>query len=404
MKNITNIKFILVLFAILLLNFTVKSQDESEEKKEDVYQFTIEKEIQVTDVRNQYRAGTCWSYSGLSFLEAELIRMGKGEHNLSKMWIVRYTYLEKAIKYVRMHGSLNFSGGGAFHDVFNMIDKYGIVPEESYLGLEYGEEKHVHGELDNILKAYVDAVKENKNKKLSSAWIKGYEGILDAYLGKTPEKIEYNGKTFTPKEFANHLEIKSENYINLTSYTHHKFYNKFIMEIPDNWAWGYAYNVPINELMEIIDNALNNGYTICWGADVSEKGFSWKNGIAIIPEDEKPNLDGLEASRWENLSAKERDKLLYSFEEIVPEKEVNQEMRQQAFDNYETTDDHGMVINGIAKDQNGTKYYRVLNSWDKSNKYDGFLYASESFVKYKTMNIVVHKDAIPKEIFNKLKK
>jgi bleomycin hydrolase len=385
----------------LILSFTFLSAQDVDEKQ-DTYQFTHIKEIPVTDVKNQFRSGTCWSFSGLSFLEAEIIRMGKGEFDLSKMWIVRFTYLEKAIKYVRMHGHMNFSAGGAFHDVFNMIDKYGIVPENVYQGLEYGEDKHVHGEVDIILKNYVDAVKANKNRKLSTAWIDGYNGVLDAYFGKVPAEFEYKGKDYTPKTFADYLGINKSDYINLTSYTHHPFYETFIMEIPDNWAWGHAYNVPIDELMEIFDYAINNGFTVCWGSDVSEKGFSWTNGIAINPEEERPDLDGLERSRWENLSAKEREKLLFSFEEIVPEKQVTQEMRQIAFDNFQTTDDHGMVINGIAKDQNGTKYYLVKNSWDTSNKYDGFLYASESFVKYKTMNIVVHKEAIPKNIQKKL--
>lgn len=391
-----------VIMMLLFSLFTNSSFAQESEDKKEVYEFTIIKEIPVTVVKNQHRSGTCWSFSGLSFIEAELLRRGKGEFDLSKMWIVRYTYLEKAIKYVRMHGYINFSAGGAFHDVFNMIERYGIVPEDVYPGLEYGEEKHVHGEIDELLKAYVDAIKANKNRKLSTAWIDGFNSVLDTYFGETVESFNYNGKNYTPKQFSEYLGIKSSDYVNLTSYTHHPFYEKFIMEIPDNWAWGYAHNVPINELMKIIDNALNNGYTVCWGSDVSEKGFSWTNGIAINPEEDRPDLDGLERSRWENLSVREREKLLYGFDQILPEKTVTQEMRQIAFDNYQTTDDHGMLINGIAHDQNGTKYYLVKNSWDVSNKYNGFLYASESFVKYKTMNIVVHKDAIPKNILKKL--
>lgn len=396
----TRIKY---LVAVLLLNIwglCLFSQEDSQDK--DIYLFSVLKEIPVTPVKNQHRSGTCWSFSGLSFIEAELLRTGKGEHNLSKMWIVRKTYEEKAIKYVRMHGHLNFSPGGAFHDVFIMIDNYGIVPESVYSGLEYGEEMHVHGELDAVLKAFVDAVKSNRNRKLSTAWFDAYKSVLDKYFGKVPESFVYNGKTHTPKDFTKFLEINTSDYINLTSYTHHPFYNKFIMEIPDNWAWGYAYNLPIDELMEVIDNALENDFTIAWGSDVSEKGFSWSNGIAIVPEEDRPDLDGLERARWESLSASERDKLLYAFDEILPEKIITQEMRQIAFDNYQTTDDHGMLINGVAQDQNGTKYYLVKNSWGTSNKYDGFLFASENFVRYKTMNIVVHKDAIPKKTRNKL--
>ncbi len=396
----TSLKYLTVILLLNIWGLCLFSQEDSQE--EDVYKFSILKEIPVTPVKNQHRSGTCWSFSGLSFIEAELLRTGKGEHNLSKMWIVRKTYQEKASKYVRMHGHLNFSPGGAFHDVFIMIDNYGIVPESVYGGLEYGEDMHVHGELDAVLKAFVDAVKSNRNRKLSTAWFDAYKSVLDKYFGEMPESFEYNGKTYTPQEFAKFLEINTSDYVNLTSYTHHPFYKKFIMEIPDNWAWGYAYNLPIGDLMEVIDNALENDYTIAWGSDVSEKGFSWSNGIAIVPEKGRPDLDGLERARWENLSASERDELLYAFDEVLPEKNITQEMRQTAFDNYQTTDDHGMLINGIAQDQNGTKYYLVKNSWGTSNKYEGFLFASKNFVKYKTMNIVVHKDAIPQKTKNKL--
>jgi bleomycin hydrolase len=316
--------------------------------------------------------------------------------------VVRNAYAAKAEKYVRVHGSLNFGGGGAFHDVFNVISQIGIVPEEVYKGLNYGEDNHVHGEFDAVLKAYVDAVKENENKKLSTAWLKGFNGILDAYLGEYPENFTYNGKKYTPKSYADELGFNSEDYIDITSYTHHPFYEKFILEIPDNWAWGEVYNVPMNEMIEIMDNAINNGYTVCWGADVSEKGFKWSKGFAVIPAENRPDLDGLERDKWEKLSAKEKENLLYELDKIVPEKEITQEMRQLAFDNYQTTDDHGMLISGIAYDQNGTKYYYVKNSWNTANIYDGYFYASEAFVKYKTMNIVVHKDAIPKELKKKM--
>jgi bleomycin hydrolase len=319
------------------------------------------------------------------------------------MWVVRNSYLEKAIKYVRMHGSLNFGGGGAFHDVFNVYKNYGMVPEEVYEGLNYGEDKHVHGEIDAILKAFVDAVIENKNKSLSTAWIEAFNGILDAYFSYRPKEFTYKGKNFTPKSFAASLGFNPDDYVNITSYTHHPFYENFILEIPDNWAWGESWNLPMEEMMQVIDNAIKNGYPVCWGADVSEKGFSWTKGVAIVPETDRPNLEGLEQAKWEEMSKSEKNKLLYGFEKPMPEKSITQKMRQEAFDNYETTDDHGMVIVGIAKDQLNATYYLVQNSWNTANVYDGFFYASKAFVSYKTMNIVVHKDALPKSIRMKMK-
>jgi bleomycin hydrolase len=395
-KNVFIISFLILAFAGLNLF------GQEDKEKKDVYQFTMEKQVPVTSVKDQYRAGTCWSFSGISFVEAELIRKGKGEYDLADLFIVRKAYEAKAEKYIRMHGETNFGGGGAFHDVFYVMENYGIVPEEQYRGLEYGEDNHVHGELDAVLKAYVDAILKNKNKKLSTAWFKGFQGILDAYLGEVPEHFTYNEKKYTPKSFAEELDFNRNDYINFTSYTHHPFYKSFILEIPDNWLWGESYNLPIEDLMTVMDNAISNGYSIAWGADVSEKGFKWSKGVAIVPADDRPDLDGLERAKWEELSSKEKNELLYSFEKPLKEKGITQEMRQVAFDNYQTTDDHGMLISGIAKDQNGAKYYYVKNSWNTKNIYNGYFYASESFVKYKTMNIVVHKSAIPKDILKKL--
>jgi len=391
MKNL-----LLGIIAFSVLSMGVFAQDETE-KTDEGYKITLQKEIKVSSVKDQYRAGTCWSYSGLAFIEAELLRMGKPETDLAELYIVRKAYESKAEKYIRMHGNINFGGGGAFHDVFNVIRDFGIVPEEAYKGLNYGEDNHVHGELDAVLKAYVDAVKENGNKKLTTAWLNGFKGILDAYLGEDPEEFTYNGNKYTPRSYANELGINTDDYVNITSYTHHPFYKPFILEIPDNWAWGLSYNVPLDEMIEIMDNAINNGFTVCWGADVSEKGFKWSKGIAVVPEEDRPDLDGLERDKWEKLSKKEKEELLYTLDNPVPEKVITQELRQIAFDNYQTTDDHGMLICGIATDQNGTKYYYVKNSWNTANIYEGYFYASESFVKYKTMNIVVHKDALPKE-------
>ncbi len=395
--------FIISLFALILFGLNSFAQEEEEKpEKKDVYEFTMQEQVPVTSVKDQYRAGTCWSYSGIGFVEAELMRQGKGEYDLADLFIVRKAYEYKAEKYVRMHGKTNFGGGGAFHDVFYVIENYGIVPEEIYKGLEYGEDNHVHGELDAVLEAYVSAVLKNKNKKLTTAWFRGLQGILDAYLGETPKEFTYNEKEYTPESFAKELDFDSDDYINFTSYTHHPFYKSFILEIPDNWLWGKSYNLPVDDMMKVLDNAIENGYPVAWGADVSEKGFKWSKGVAIVPAEDRPDLDGLERAKWEELSKREKDELLYSFEKPLKEKKISQEMRQVAFDNYQTTDDHGMLIAGIAKDQNDTKYYYVKNSWNTNNIYDGYFYASESFVKYKTMNIVVHKSAIPKDILKKL--
>lgn len=402
MKKLLLKKIGIISLVLLMIVSNLKAQEEKDKKPEG-YKFTVEKQIKTTSVKNQYKSGTCWSFSTLSFIESELIRMGKEEYDLSDMFCVRHAYNDKAVKYVRMHGSINFGSGGASHDVLDVIKKYGIVPEEVYNGLNYGETKHDHGELDAVLKAYVKAVADDNNKKLTTAWLKGFNGILDAYLGKLPETFNYKGKVYTPISFAKELGINTDDYYEFTSYTHHPFYSKFILEVPDNWAWGELYNVPLDEMMKIIDNAINNGYTIAWGADVSEKGFSWKNGVAIVPDEEKPDLQGSERDKWEKLTEREKAAQLYTFEKPVKEKIITQEMRQLAFDNYQTTDDHGMEICGIAKDQNGNKFYIVKNSWSVEGKYEGYFYASEAFVKYKTMGIMIHKNAVPKDIMKKLK-
>ena len=392
---------VLMTFALVFGSWSLRAQDKD---TDNGYEFTTKKRIETTSVKDQHRSGTCWSFSAISFLESEMIRMGKEPVDLSEMWTIRHSYSDKAIKYVRFHGNLNFAGGGAFHDVTNVIKKYGIVPEEVYSGLNYGTEKHVHGEIDGVLKGYVDKVLKNRNRKLTPAWHDGFEGILDAYFGEIPEEFEFEGKTYTPKSFAKDVVgLNPDDYITLSSYTHHPFYSTFILEVPDNWAYEEVYNLPVDEMMETMDYAIENGYTIAWASDVSEKGFSWTNGVAIVPEDNFEAIDDTEMAKWSELSDSEKQEMLYDFNGPKPEKKITQEMRQEAFDNYTTTDDHGMHITGIAHDQNGTKYYIVKNSWDDKNHiYDGYFYASESFVRYKTMDIMIHKDALPKDIAKKL--
>lgn len=369
------------------------------------YVFEDEIVLPTTSVKDQYRTGTCWSFSTLSFFESEMIRLGKPEVDLSEMFVVRNTYSDKAKRYVRLHGEGSFSAGGAFHDAKNVIVNYGIVPEQVYNGLNYGETKHVHGEMDNTLKQQVDAVIENNNKKLSTVWNQPVEATLDTYLGKLPESFEYEGKNYTPKSFAtDFVGLNMNDYIEITSYTHHPFYTEFVLEVPDNWSWDKVYNVPVNELEAIIDNSLASGYTVAWAADVSEKGFVTSNkGVAVLPAAVTDEMSDAEIARWEALPEREKERELYKLEKPVPEINVTQEMRQTAFDSYETTDDHGMHIIGTAKNQEGKVFYKVKNSWGDYNEYEGFFYVSKPYVNLKTMCIMVHKDAVPKQIREKLK-
>ena len=368
----------------------------------DGYQFTTVKEVKISPVKNQNRTGTCWCFSGLGFLESELLRMGKGEYDLSEMFIVNHSYKDKADKYVRLHGYLNFAQGGSFGDVLYAAKHYGLVPESVMNGLNYGENMHVHGEMESAAANYLEAIIKNPNRKLSTAWKKGFDGIIDAYLGELPEKFTYNGKEYTPKSFAEELGLNIDDYVSLTSFTHHPFYSTFPIEVQDNWRWDLSYNLPLNELMQVFDNAINNGYPIAWASDVSEKGFS-RNGVAVAADIESMERSGSDQDRWLGLSQTQKDQEIKKMlEKPCQEIKVTQELRQEEYDNYKTTDDHGMLIYGIAKDQTGKKFYMVKNSWGTDNKYKGTWYASETFVAFKTMNIVVHKNAIPKEIRAKL--
>ncbi len=383
------IKF--TLFAVIFTIFSTNTNAQKTNDNKETYSFKDIIRLPVTSVKNQYRSGTCWSFSGLSFLEAELIRMGKGNVDLSEMFIVNHCYKDKAERYVRMHGHLNFGGGGAFHDVTYVLRNYGLVTEDTYKGLNYGTENHVHGEMDEVLKKYVKGITENKNKKITPVWKAGFDGIIDSYLGKIPKA--------SPNNF---MGLNADNYVELTSFSHHPFYSSFILEVPDNWLWSSVYNLPINEFEQTIDNALKKGYTVAWAADVSHKGFQYSKGVAVIPDTEIENLDGLEQGKWEKLTKREKEAKIYGLSTIVKEKKITQEYRQEAFDNYLTTDDHGMLIIGTAKDQKGNDYYIIKNSWGISGKYDGYFYASKAFVIMQATNIMVNKESIPKNIRKKL--
>ncbi len=392
--------FILTLSIWLIAGFSFAGN-----KDDEGYKFQSIKEIPHTSVKNQFRSGTCWSFAGMSFFEAEMLRMGKPEVDLSEMFPVSMCYRDKALKYVRMQGNTNFGAGGLLYDDLYVADNYGLVPESVFPGIKYNEEKHVHGEMDNVLRKMVEAVVENKNKKLTPIWEDALNKTIDTYLGTVPQDFEYKGKNYTPKSFASDFcGINGNDYVQITSFSHHPFYQPCILEVPDNWLWSEFYNVPLDELQEIVDASIEKGYSVLWAADVSEKGFATsQKGIAVIPEKIMTNMNDAEISKWDSLSEKERDSSLYKLDKPGKERVITQGIRQIAFDSQETTDDHAMHLVGLAKDQDGTIYYKVKNSWGKYNDLKGYFYASQPYLRYKTTAIVVNKAALPEAIRKKLK-
>jgi bleomycin hydrolase len=382
----------------MVLSFQVSAQTTKDSLPE---KFILTKVIDLpaTSVKDQASSGTCWSYATTSFIESELIRLTKDTFNLSEMFSVRKAYEAKAIHYVRLHGLANFGEGGQAHDVMNVIKEYGMMTEDAYSGLANGQTKPDHAELQALLSAMVGVISKNPAGKLTPQWENAISSVLDVYLGKVP--ATFGLKATTPLDFAK--KINPDDYIEITSYTHHPYYSTFQLEVPDNWSGGNYYNVPVDELIQIMDNALTKGFTIDWDGDVSDKGFSHKNGIALVPETNIENMNAPDKAKWEKLSEKDRKTQLYAFDKPVPEKNITIEMRQAAFDNFSTTDDHLMHITGTVTDQNGKRYFRTKNSWSaESNAFGGYLNMSESYVKLNTIAIMVHKDAIPKELRKKL--
>ncbi len=391
------------IFIAALLCFTTLSVSAKKEKETKPEGFVFETVVEnpITSIKNQNRSSTCWSFSALSYIEAELLRQGKGEYDLSEMFVVHNTMVDRAKNYVRQHGGSSFSPGGSFYDIIYCMKNYGIVPQEAMPGIMYGEKLPIHNELDAVAEAYTNAIAKGSFQKLTPVWAEGLSAIYDTYLGECPEEFEYEGKTYTPMTFVDELGLNLDDYVSLTSYTHHPFYSQFSIEIPDNWRNGLSWNLPLDELMEVMDNAVRNGYTFAWGSDVSEQGFT-RDGIAVMPDADKgAELTGSDMARWTGMTAVDKRAELTS--RPLPEMEITQEMRQTAFDNWETQDDHGMVIYGIAKDQNGKEYFMMKNSWGETGKYKGLWYVSKAFASYKTMNILIHKDAIPAGIAAKLK-
>ena len=365
----------------------IKSLDANKSTvSKESFQFTDVINLETTSVKNQGSSGTCWSYSGNSFIESEMIKNGKKAVDISEIYTARCVYIEKAINYVRMHGHVAWGDGGALHDVINIYKKYGALPQEVYTGLNYGTDYNKFGEMQAILKGMLDGVIQNKNGELTPNWLEAFTAVVDSYLGKVPEHFEYEGKTYTPKEFANKvIGLNANDYIEMTCIPSEPVYQNVFLAVPDNWSFDYAYNVNMEDLTASIDNALKKGYSVGWATDVSEKYFSWKNGVAYVP-----------AVDYKNMTTEERNTM---FNGPKPELNVTVEMRQKAFDNYTTTDDHGMQIIGLAKDQNDKEYYIVKNSWGQSNDYNGYLYVTKEYVKYKSTALLLNKHAIPKNIY-----
>ncbi|MEW6652653.1 MAG: C1 family peptidase [Bacteroidota bacterium] len=388
MKKACLLQFVLISF--LFVHYSSFAQTKKKKSEEDIYKFEMIHHVKTTPVKNQAKTGTCWSFATASFIETELLRMGKGEHFISPMWFVRHAYPLKAQKYIRYSGTTNFSVGGQAHDVMNVIREKGMIPEANYKGMNIGEDEHNHGEMAEVLEGIVNSVKRNKGGKITPRWQEVFDSALNIYLGVPPAKFDYLGGRFTPKNFCDSIGFNPDNYIEFTSYTHHPFYSKFILEIPDNWSNDLYFNIPINEMIALIDTALSKGYSVVWDGDVSEKSFDKKKGLAIIPQVE------LEDTGLDDNGNKA--------EEPLKEKFITQEMRQESFDNQTTTDDHLMHITGFARDKRGYKFYYVKNSWGtKEKKYDGYWYMSEIYVRLKTIAIMLHKDAIPDWLKSKLK-
>lgn len=391
-------KKIVFSFSLLAFSFSMQAQDNLvnslkanvSDSSKAKFKFTEVINVENSPVKNQGSSGTCWSYSGNSFLESEMMKLGKEFVDISEIYTARCAYIERAKNYVRMHGNIGWGDGAELHDVVSIYKKYGAVPYEVYTGLNYGTSKNKFGEMQAALEGFLKGIVENKNGKLTKNWLPAFTAALDSYLGQVPESFTWKGKKYSPKSFANEVVgIDANHYMEFSSYTYAPFYEPTLLMVPDNWSLQSVYNLPLNEMTEMVDNALSKGYTVAWATDVSEKYFSWKNGVAIVPEKE-----------LEDMSA---DELKTMFDGPKTERIITPEMREEAFDNYTTTDDHGMHIVGLAKDQNGKEYYMVKNSWGDANDYKGYLYVSKAFFKYKTTAVLVNKNAIPTTTLKKLK-
>jgi len=391
----------MALVAVTCLNASAQDKDSAKSNKPV---FTTIKENKITSIKDQNRSGTCWAYSTLAFFESEILKKSGKTYDLCEMFVASKDYMDRAKLTVRMHGDSQFSQGGSAYDVLYILKNYGICPENAMAapGTMTGDSLANFNEFFTVMSPYVNAVARSDAKKISKQWQVGLQGIIDAYLGKCPESFTYEDKTYTPKTFAESLGLNWDDYVSITSYTHHPFYTEFAVEVQDNWRWAPSYNVPMDEMMRIIDNAIDNGYTIAWGGDVSEEGFTRK-GLGIAYDTKKvQSLAGSDAAKWLRLTQAKKTEKFDSLGVNAPEITPTQEMRQESYDNWESTDDHGMQIFGVAKDQNGREYYMVKNSWGQYGDYAGIWYMSKNFVAYKTLDYLVNKNAIPKDIRKKL--
>jgi len=394
-----------ILTLALLATMAIGAQaQETEEKTDNKPVFTVIKENPITSVKDQNRSGTCWDYSTMSFFEAEILKATGKTYDLCESFVANKTYMDRAIQVVRYHGDCQFSQGGSAEDVLATLKTWGICPEDAmpFPGSLYGDSLNNFNEFFSLLEPYVAAIAKNSAKKISSQWKVGLQGILDAYLGKCPETFTYEGKEYTPKSFCESLGINLSDYVSITSYTHHPFYTGFAVEVQDNWRFPLSYNLPIDEMMQVIDNAIEKGHTIAWGGDVSEEGFTRKGLAYAIDGEAAKSLAGSDMARWLKLAPAKRQNVIDSLGCKVPEVIPTQEMRQERFDNWELTDDHGMLIYGVAKDQFGKEYYMVKNSWGESGDYKGIWYMTKAFIAANTMDFLVNKNAIPKDIRKKL--
>ncbi len=400
-------KQLLPLLATLIVAAPALAQEDTAQAQKDTLIFTTVVESPITPVKNQNSSGTCWSYSGLAFFESEVLRKHpemEGNIDLCESYVVSKTYADRADKNVRTHGDASFSEGGSFEDVLYCIKHYGIIPEGimPYPQTLYGDSLFSFGAFFPPMAAYVTAISKSGAKKINPAWKKSVQAMLDNYFGECPTEFEYEGRQYTPQSFAQSLGIDPADYVSLTSYSHHPFYDTFILEIEDNWRWASSYNLPLDELMRVMEEAVRGGWTFAWGADVSESGFRRNTGkyncVATVPKTEETDIVGSDQSRWtgEEAGAKIAEA------DNDGEMEITQEMRQLGYDNWETTDDHGMQIYGLAKDQNGKEYFMMKNSWGDKGPYNGLWYVSKPYVAYKTMNILINKNAVPKDIRKKL--
>lgn len=393
---------VLALLAVFAMSANAVTQDNKKENPNKPV-FTVVKENPITSIKNQNRSGTCWDYSTLSFFESEILKATGKTYDLCESFVANKTYMDRAIQVVRFHGDCEFAQGGSAYDVLHCIQNYGICPENAmpFPGSLYGDSLNNFNEFFSILTPYVMAIAKSTSKKLTPAWRNGFQGVLDAYLGKCPENFVYQGKTYTPKTFAASLGLNWNDYVTFTSYTHHPFWTQFAVEVQDNWRFPLSWNVPIEEITKIIDNAIMNGYTVAWGGDVSEDGFT-RDGLAYMYDTKKlESMEGSDMARWLKLSKAEKKNIVDSLGVNAPEIKPTQKQRQERFDNWELTDDHGMLIYGIAKDQNGKEYYIVKNSWGETGEYKGIWYMTKAFIVANTMDFMINKNAVPKDIRKK---